>query len=112
MHNRPTNHHYVPKCYLKEFTDYKKNLYQLILGHGKTIIKNPSQVCYEPFYFNIKTETFKQIYNISSETYIEEHAFKYQENSYHKAIKPFTKFTQYPFSVPKNTSIRPANPVF
>lgn len=37
--NTPQNHHFIPKVYLKEFANRKKELFQLSKGYSKTSIK-------------------------------------------------------------------------
>lgn len=83
-------HHYVPECYLKEFTDLKSKLYSLDLGvvetYNKCSIgeKSPGQICkIENHYsinFDLRSTGLDQ--SIVHELYIEENIFGEYERVY------------------------------
>lgn len=88
--NAPKNHHYITKVYLKEFANYKKELFQLSKGYPKLSIKSISKICYKPNYF--KLSSLDDVYQkeVKSVHHIELNAFKKQENSYAKLLKKVT----------------------
>lgn len=101
MSNPPKDHHYVPKCYLKPFTNFQKEFWKKRMDYKKISITNPTKVCYElntnRFRFN---ETLENN-NIIDEYYVETHAFKYQENNYERIIGSLLKYQETPKIIDK-----------
>ncbi len=99
MLNKPSNQHYVPKNYLKEFTNFQKTFFSYTRGGNKDVPVTPSKVCYSRNYFDIQTEEMKVAYGGLEDAFIEKEAFKFQENNYNKLIKPLLTFSNNPVSV-------------
>ncbi len=66
----PTNHHYVPKCYLKHIS-CKKSFYLLDKKYKHTSPATPKGVCYIPNYFKISREENLLFNSINDPYYIE-----------------------------------------
>ena len=66
--NKPKKHHYVPECYLNEYSE-DKDLYcldlPLLLERGKVSVKsrNPSQVCYLLDFYSLTNVEFFDLSN-------------------------------------------------
>ena len=88
--SEPKNHHYVPKVYLKEFSNSFKQFFQKIKKHGNITIKSISQVCYEEYYFKLHKEDNLFLTKFKDHNYIEKNVFKKQENQYPKLLKKIT----------------------
>jgi hypothetical protein len=86
----PTNHHFVPQVYLKEFSNFQKQFYQLIKGYANISIKSIAQVCYKTNYFKLKQEDNLFVLKFKDKNYIEKNVFKKQENGYPKLLKKLT----------------------
>lgn len=97
--NKPKHHHYVPVCYLKNFTGgdnrlFTLNLTNLAKGYS-TKVKNlyPAQVCYIENYYQI-TEEIKAHYEEFSqydESFVESDILRRVENEYPKAFQQITE---------------------
>jgi Protein of unknown function (DUF4238) len=83
----PKNHHYVPKCYLKEFANSQANFYQILKGKDNIVIKNISQVCYLPNFYKLNPGENLSFTDIKDLNHIEKNYFKKQENIYSKLLK-------------------------
>ncbi len=86
----PKDHHYLPKVYLKEFSNSQKQLFQIIKGQKTISLKSIGQVCYEPDYFKFSSKENLLLHNIDDVYHIEKNAFKKQENSYSNHLKKIT----------------------
>lgn len=84
--NESKQHHYVPKVYLKGFTNESGNFFQYDLKHKKISVRKSSQVGYEIDYFKIQRLETKTINQIDDEYIIEKKAFVEQENFYQKLV--------------------------
>lgn len=88
--NKPKKHHYVPECYLNEYSG-DKDLYcldlPLLLQRSKVSVKlkNPSQVCYLMDFYSLSNVEFFDLSNYDL-YHIETVSFKILENNYRKII--------------------------
>lgn len=100
--NAPKNHHFIPKVYLKEFANYKKELFQLSKSYSKISIKSISNICYRPNYF--KLSSLDSIYQkeVQDVNHIELNAFKRQENLHSKLLKKVTRAALNSIEVSRN----------
>ncbi|WP_144604315.1 DUF4238 domain-containing protein [Algoriphagus algorifonticola] len=86
----PKKHHFVPECYLKEYSG-GKDLYcldlPLLLDRNKVSVKckNPSQVCYIIDFYSINNVNFFDLSNYNV-YHIETLSFKKLENNYRKNV--------------------------
>lgn len=87
----PTNHHFVPEVYLKEFANSQKQLFSLRKKFPKVTVKTVAQVCYKPNYFKLHSKDNLTLYNIKDHYHIEKSVFKKHENSYPKLVKKVTQ---------------------
>lgn len=86
----PKDHHFVPKVYLKEFSNSHKQLFQILKGYSNISVKSIGQVCYKPYYFRLNSNDRFFLHKIEDQNYIEKNVFKKQENSYQKLLKKIT----------------------
>ncbi|MBY5951446.1 DUF4238 domain-containing protein [Algoriphagus marincola] len=86
----PKKHHYVPECYLNEYSG-GQDLYcldlPLLLERNKVSVKckNPSQLCYLIDFYSINNVNFFDLMNYNV-YHIETISFKKVENNYRKII--------------------------
>ncbi len=99
--NEPKKHHYVPECYLKLFTNSKKEFWKLNKTFKTIKVCTPGMVCYERDLFKIKKDETLVFNNILDRNYVEKDVFKQQENNYGKVIHKIIKFSQNSFVVEK-----------
>jgi hypothetical protein len=86
----PKDHHYVPKVYLREFSNSQQQLFQVLKGKQKISIKSVSQVCYLSNYFKLHSLGSSLTYGIKDHHHIEKNVFRKQENNYPKLVKKVT----------------------
>lgn len=91
--NEPRLHHYVPKVYLKGFTNERGDLFQYDIKYKRISVKKPSQVGYEPDYFRILRPETKTINQIDDDYVIEKKSFVKQENLYQALVNDVTRAT-------------------
>ena len=96
MQENPKRHHFVPECYLSQFTDSAGFFWVKDIKYNKVSKKHPSGVCYEINGNKIRKESSLEWYNIADEYLIEKEAFKIQENNYAKFA---TEISRYKSSV-------------
>lgn len=92
MQQDPKKHHYVPECYLRQFTDSDGFFWVKDVKYSKVSKKHPSGVCYEINANKIRKKTSLEWYNISDEYLIEKEAFKFQENNYANYAEKISKY--------------------
>lgn len=86
----PTNHHFVPKVYLKEFANSQKQIFQRSKERNHIASKNISQICYKPNYFKLHQKGNLFLSKIKDQNHIEKNVFRKQENLYLKLLKKLT----------------------
>lgn len=101
MINPPTNHHFVPKCYLNSFTDTQKRFWKKRNDNSRISQVYPTQVCYEPNANKFLTNQILKFYNLDDEYYVEKNAFKFQENNYSRTLIQILKFQKEPKVIDK-----------
>ncbi|RIW11722.1 DUF4238 domain-containing protein, partial [Algoriphagus lacus] len=91
----PKKHHFVPECYLNEYSG-GKDLYcldlKLLFERKKIHVgkKNPSQICYSPNFYTIKDLPFYD-FDGYEELFLESKAFKKLEDDYRLIINNLLK---------------------
>jgi hypothetical protein len=95
----PAKQHFVPRCYLKEFSDSQSKLFQLKRGSKKVNEASISAICRELNIYTIQLEETKLLNNISDQYCIEKRAFQKQENRYPRLLKKICTQSLTPFSV-------------
>ncbi len=88
--SNPKDHHFVPKVYLKEFSNSQKQIFQVIKEYSNISIKSIGQVCYKPYYFKLHSSDNLLLRKIKDQNHIEKNVFKEQENLYPKLLKKIT----------------------
>lgn len=96
MTNFPTDHHFVPKCYLKAFTDTQKKLWKKRNDNSRINQVHPSQICYELNAYKFRTSQILKLNNLNDEYYIERNAFKFQESNYGKLLPSLIRYQEEP----------------
>jgi hypothetical protein len=86
----PKDHHYVPKVYLREFSNSQQQLFQVLKGKQNISVKTISQVCYKTNYFKLHSTASDLTKGIKDHNHIEKNVFKKQENTYSKLVKKVT----------------------
>lgn len=102
MLNTGQKHHYVPKCYLKSFTNSQNNFWKKRNDNGKISLINPSQVCYEHDANRFRKNQTLILNELEDEYYVEKYSFRNQENNYNKIIEPINKFSKEPKLISKS----------
>lgn len=102
MCSLPRKHHYVPVCYLNQFTNSQKSFYKKRNDNGKISLTNPSKVCYELDTNRFRYSETMESNNIDDEYYVEKNSFKIQENNYGKIAGAITKFQIEPKVIDKD----------
>ncbi len=100
--SEPKKHHYVPECYLRTFTNSKKEFWRLNKKYRNISICSPGMVCYEKDLFKIKREETLLLNNISDVNYVEKDVFKQQENNYGGIINNIIKFSETGITIEKD----------
>lgn len=98
---KPVNHHYVPRVYLKRFADKYGCFFQLCKKYKGISSKHVSQVCYIKDYFKIQREETKLIKGIKDDYHIEINAFTDQENSLSALADEISFIKDRPFKMPE-----------
>lgn len=101
----PIKHHYVPKAYLKEFSNSQKNLFQKIKGDEIVSIKSIGQVCYKLNYFQLHLADSLFLEKLKDQYHIEKNVFKKQENQYPKLVRKFTHPSLRAFATSKSDAL-------
>lgn len=83
----PIDHHFVPKTYLKRFTNSENFFWNLTLNYSTIQYKYPTEVCYKKYYFKLQSQDNWILPKINDPNIIEKLAFEKQENEYEKLLE-------------------------
>lgn len=96
MKREPTQHHYVPKVYLKNFAcDNNGNIYRLDIkspfGNVSPKLSHINRVCKEDDFYKIETKELLNRYNLQDPYFIEKKAFDYENSFLNRIFEKLTK---------------------
>lgn len=92
--SKPKNHHYIPECYLANFTNKQGFLYRLKLDDYLSIREaSPSAICYSPHFYLIDESLKKKFVNISQydELAVESRLLKHLEDLFPSLVRGVVK---------------------
>ncbi len=96
MTKQPINHHYVPICYLKSFSNFQNQMWRRKKDKPKASPCSPSQICYEIDLYKIQKNETLLLNNIDDKYIVEKKSFEKQENRYRKILAEIVKFSTLP----------------